>query len=677
MEGLSIGGLASGLDTNAIIDGLTGIEESKVKRIVIKENAVQLKLDAFKQLQGKISSFADTASSLDDIKAFNLYESTSSDEEAVTITGDENATPGSYNLEIDSLATQWKLSSKAYSGFTTALNLAGKFELSKSKEAIENDPIETTLEIEINANDSLKDIVNKINGLDGAGVRASLISLNENEHRLVLSAVDEGADGFYLKDTGGSNILDSNGLGVLDYSSKIKSDFNLRLNTIGVAQTTTPFSELFAGIGQSSAIDAGDEISITGTDANGNNVAGTLTLGAGSTIQNLLDQVKTVYESQGSTVNVSLNESGQISITDTSSGLQDMTLNMQFNDANGSGSQLSLSSATEQGVVQNNFQNVLSEGKKAFYNIDGLSVSSEGNQDDRTVTGVTFNLLKAETGISNRVEIKRDDAGIVEKIQGFVDAYNDVMNYIAFKSKIQTDGDDENSNKKTKVKSVGPFASDSSIYKIKNDLRTMVTSSIQELGDKSVYTSMASIGVTSKSDGTLSIDASKVEKALNQDFSGFRNLFITNGYSDNPSHTLGSYDKNTESGTYSIDTGSEQIDGVDAVRSGVLLTSKEGDSKGLIIDSPSGTGVGSFTFTRGIASQISKYWAVANDPFEGTLSTTKKGFEKSIERFRDRATEMEKKVETFRQRLIKQFSDLEMRMSRLQQQSSSFQAQIG
>ncbi|MFC1586336.1 flagellar filament capping protein FliD [Fibrobacterota bacterium] len=687
MESLSVGGLASGLDTNAIIDGLTDLEMVRVRRIESRQKDVEVKLDAFNELQGKIGDFSKKAESLDDIKAFNLFSSQSSDEDRATVSGDENAVPGTFQVEIESLATEWKTTSKAFTSPIAAFGFSGTFEVSKSKDAIENDPSVTSVEIEVDAGDTLKDLVNKINAADGAGVTASIISLGNEDYRLVLSAVDEGTEGFFMKDTGAGNILDSAGLDILNYQQTVYSDFNFRLAAVGAAQTTTQFSELFSGIGSDTAVDAGDEIQISGADANGNAVSGTFTLGAASTLQELLDEVKTVYESQGAAVDVALNSSGEIVITDNSGGVQEMTMTMTFNDVNGSGSDLMLSPAGGTGRVQNVFTNVLSQGKKAFYNVDGLSVASESNEDDKTVTGATFHLHKAKLGELVDLTMERDEDAIKEKVQDFIDSYNAVLKFLEEKSDVNIENEDStNPNDKQSVRSKGPFASDSAIMRIRGELQRMMTSAISDLSGKSRYTSMASIGITSSSsDGTLSIDDDKFERALKLDFEGVRRLFITSGFSDNPNHQLGIYSKDTKTGVYEIDADNDLMDSdrgtgsslVAAGRMGDVLTGKEGDSKGLALDAPVGSGSGTFTFVRGIAGQISQYWDQASDKFDGYLTQTRESIERRIESYKERIEETTEKVEAFRARLIRQFAGLEDSMSRLQSQSAAFQSQIG
>ncbi|MBF0432866.1 MAG: flagellar filament capping protein FliD [Fibrobacteria bacterium] len=676
MESLSVGGLASGLDTNAIIDGLTQIELAKVSRVEVKQKDVEVKLDAFNELYGKISEFATKAGTLDDVKSFNLFSSESSDEDFVTVDGTEDAIPGTFDVEVASLASNWKVASKSFGSPIEAFGFTGSFEISKTRSAIENDPTEPTVEVQVEATDTLKDIISKINAADGSGASASIISLGDNDFRLVLNSVDEGSEGFFLKDTGAANILDDGGLGIMDYSQTVSSDFNLKLNTVGAAETTTQFSELFSGIGDHT-IDAGDEITITGKDADGNNVTGTFTIGAASTIQDLLDQTKTTFEAFGTTVDVSLNSSGEIIISDTSGGVSEMELNMSFNDVNASGSELLLSQAGATGNVINNYTNVLSTGQKAFYKVDGLSISSESNTNDSTITGTEFTLKQAELGKVIKLTLERDNDGIKEKIQDFLNSYNDVIGYLNYKSKVNIEESDD-PNKKEEVRSKGPFAGDSQIMRIKSELRNLVTSSIEELNNRSPYSSLATIGIlSSTTDGTLAIDEEDFNKALEEDFEGVRSLFISSGYSDNSSHELGRFTNDSVTGIYTIDADNDLIDGADAERNGSVLASSTGNTNGMILDAPAGSGTGELTFIRGIAGKISKYWDLASDKFEGYLTQTKDAIKNQIESYQDRMDILTEKADAYRTKLVRQFSDLEMAMSRLQQQSSSFQSQIG
>jgi flagellar hook-associated protein 2 len=58
---------------------------------------------------------------------------------------------------------------------------------------------------------------------------------------------------------------------------------------------------------------------------------------------------------------------------------------------------------------------------------------------------------------------------------------------------------------------------------IESDLRNKVTSAVGGLAG--TYQSLASIGITTQKDGTLSLDGAKLAKALSSDFDGVAKLF--------------------------------------------------------------------------------------------------------------------------------------------------------
>ena len=112
-------------------------------------------------------------------------------------------------------------------------------------------------------------------------------------------------------------------------------------------------------------------------------------------------------------------------------------------------------------------------------------------------------------------------------------------------------------------------------------------------------------------------------------------------------------------------------------RSGDSLTSNEGDSKGLSITAPVGSGSGAFTFARGIASQLQMFIDDANDFVDGSFKVTKETYQKRISDYDKRIIKLEDQVDAYRSRLINQFTALEQTMQRLQSQNSAFLAQLG
>ena len=92
-EGLSVGGLASGLDTNSIITGLIQIENQRVIREQDKKTDYELKLSTFNDLKTKLTDFNTKAVDMNKLTALNVFSTSTSDETIAKISGGDNATP--------------------------------------------------------------------------------------------------------------------------------------------------------------------------------------------------------------------------------------------------------------------------------------------------------------------------------------------------------------------------------------------------------------------------------------------------------------------------------------------------------------------------------------------------------------------------------------------------------
>lgn len=694
-ESLSVGGLASGLDTNSIIDGLVRVEQQRVSREETVQKNYQLKLDKFNELQGKLQTFSDAASTLDNLKSLNLFSSTSSDGDIATITGESEATSGNYDLKVQSLATATKVASSSFASYTVPLGSSGTFTISTTAAAQKTDPLTTDATISIAATDSLKDVVNKINRTKGAGASASIFQAGPGDFRLMLTSVEEGTKAFTLENTTGDP-LGSGGLGVINDIRALRTDFDFRLAAGGPATTATALvgSSLFNGIGANNAITAGDTISWTGTDANGNDATGSLILGGADTMQDLLNSVQAAYGGAGN-VNVSLNSSGEIEIKDLTGGTSDFTMTMSFTDSDPSGSRLNLGS----GKVKTDFTNVVSQGKKAFYLLNDLSMSSQSNKDSDTVVGTTFNMKKADPTTSVKVTLTLDKDAIIKKVQDFLDQYNGVLKLIDDNSKVtvnqankesslldQLSGKNSDDNKQSIIR--GPFANDSSIRSLRNQLATIMTGRISELADQGLsrYSSLAALGIVSdRFNGSLKVDEDTFKDAVDSDFDGIKRLFLTGGYSDVPEMSYGASSKDTKTGVYAVSTIANTMDKkrlaseVSMVAGEVsgdnnILNGLSGDSKGLAVrfDAPV---AGNFTFVRGISGQIKQWFDKMNNYVDGSLTQMGKQMKQYINDQTIKIDDQQKRVDSFRTRLVSQFSQLEISISRLQSQQAAFNSQ--
>ncbi len=694
---LSVGGLASGLDTTSIINGLISIEQNRVVREENKKAAIELKLNTFNDLKTKLSDFYNEANNMDKSTVFNVFKSTSSDETVATITGEDAATQGNYDLTVMNLASSLKVASGSFASSTSSLSLTGSFTVSTSAAALKADPTVTSVQIDISSTDTLKDIAAKINRAKGTGSTASVLKMGDSDYRLMLTAVDEGSKAFKLNAVSGNeakSIFDD-GLGLVTQQTattgvqSIRGDFDFRKSVGGAATSTTTFANLFQSIGAASNLTNGDAIRMQGTKSDGTTFDADYTI-ANKTTNTVGDLMASLQTQYGATATVSLSESGEFVVTDANGGATTITMTLSLKDNDASGSKLGLGA----GVAKTAFKNVVAEGKKAFYLINDMSVSSQNNRDNNTVVGTIFELKKADPTTKIKLTLNIDKDGVKKKVQTYLDAYNQLIKFLDEKSTIEVvSTKDKNANpqdkldgKKSSIKK-GPFAGDSSILGLKSQITGMMTNKISELTDNSLskFSSMASMGITSEQKtGFLIINDTSFNAALDQDFEGVKRVFVTSGYMTNSAHEFGTYTKDTKTGVYDISPGTAELDtdkgsgstlaAATVSGDGDLLNSTTGDSNGLAVKAAPGSGVGKVVFVRGVAGQIKDFYNKITNFVDGFVSTTAKNYGDRIKEEDTKISRLETQVAGIKERLTKQFANLELSISKLKSQSAAFQS---
>jgi flagellar hook-associated protein 2 len=153
------------------------------------------------------------------------------------------------------------------------------------------------------------------------------------------------------------------------------------------------------------------------------------------------------------------------------------------------------------------------EAKDAVIYVAGFKHTSTTNTFEDAIDGVTITLLKADEANQTRtLTIDKDTASTTARIKKFVESYNALEKQIAALRSYDPD-----------TKKAGPLIGDAMMRGIETDLRNKLTSVVGGL--TGTYQSLASVGVTTQKDGTLSLDADKLSKALGADYDGVAKLF--------------------------------------------------------------------------------------------------------------------------------------------------------
>lgn len=228
----SFSGLASGFNFRDLVDAIIQVESRPVVRAREAISAADARASALQTYRGLLVTLRDALTALRDGSAFDALSTTVSGEASggrPILRGSASATasPGTFQVEVTTLAAAEKRGSLAQADSTTALGLAGDFTVNGQALTVTTD-------------DSLAAIRDRINGLNTGetptGVTASILTVGPGDERLILTSTTPGAAGIALADTTGT-VLDT--LGLLDPASVLTAGSDAQFSIDGVSMTRT------------------------------------------------------------------------------------------------------------------------------------------------------------------------------------------------------------------------------------------------------------------------------------------------------------------------------------------------------------------------------------------------------------------------------------------------------
>jgi flagellar hook-associated protein 2 len=183
MAAIAFNGLASGLDTKSIISALVGVERIPLLRVQSQNDDYQSKSRVIDQLSSALSSLESAAESLGNTGDFLSYKGTVANDSIASVTTSGDSVPGSYSLEVSSLAH----AQRTYSNTVADADAA----LSTSDQTLTLTIAGQATQIDIAAGTSLRGVAAAINA-SGAGASAGLMFDGSN-YRLQVVGDDTGA----------------------------------------------------------------------------------------------------------------------------------------------------------------------------------------------------------------------------------------------------------------------------------------------------------------------------------------------------------------------------------------------------------------------------------------------------------------------------------------------------
>ena len=142
----------------------------------------------------------------------------------------------------------------------------------------------------------------------------------------------------------------------------------------------------------------------------------------------------------------------------------------------------------------------------AEFIVDGYTITRPTNNVSDVISGVTLNLVSADPGSTHTIGIERDIEAVQEAVQGFADAFNEL---------------------RASIKSLraGQLEADSSLLSIERQIFSVLNTP----AGGGTYSVLSEVGLSIQKDGTMTLNATDLQAALQSDFDGVAQLFAADG----------------------------------------------------------------------------------------------------------------------------------------------------
>ncbi len=150
-------------------------------------------------------------------------------------------------------------------------------------------------------------------------------------------------------------------------------------------------------------------------------------------------------------------------------------------------------------------------GTNADITVNGIPYSSTTNTVTGAIPGVTLNLLSAFPGTQVQVAVGPDATQVASSIDAFISAYNTVIGDINNQYQVSATTNTE-----------GPLGADPSLRLLQSNL---LADASYAISGNSGLTNLASLGINTNNDGTLSVDNTQLSSVLSSNPSAVLSFF--------------------------------------------------------------------------------------------------------------------------------------------------------
>ncbi len=261
---------SGGLDVQGLVSQLMTAEQIPITKLTAQQASYQAKLSAFGTIQGAMSSFQGSLATLKNASSFQTVSATPSDSTVMSATALTSAPPGSYSIDVTSLAQSQKLVATGQTSVSTPIGTGaattltfdfgtitgtltgGKYASGTTFTSNGNGVKTVTIDSTNNSLQGMRDAINAAN----IGVTASIINDGSaTPYRLVLSSSNLGiTNSLKISATGDASV---SGLLANDPAAALgqnlsetvsASNATMQVNGILISKTSNSVSDVIPGV---------------------------------------------------------------------------------------------------------------------------------------------------------------------------------------------------------------------------------------------------------------------------------------------------------------------------------------------------------------------------------------------------------------------------------------------
>jgi flagellar hook-associated protein 2 len=237
-SGISFSGLATGLDTKAIIDALVGVRRKPILLLEARKSDFNAVKTQFETFRAKLGALRDAADALRQGDEFLAFSAASSVPEVLGVSADGSASASSFTVTVNALAQGEVEVSQGYADFDATSVGTGTLSISVAG---------TAHDIAIASGaDTLEGVAEAINDAE-IGVSATIVNTGTGTapYQLVLSADETGAENTIVVAGGGL----SGGAQALSFTqTQAGTNASLSVNGVTVQRSTNVIDDVVSGV---------------------------------------------------------------------------------------------------------------------------------------------------------------------------------------------------------------------------------------------------------------------------------------------------------------------------------------------------------------------------------------------------------------------------------------------